>query len=232
MKYPVLILLISLALAFTVMPCNAPMKKIGLRCCLDDDDNNQCDLDESTTSTKGDCERPYIFSGDGCCLDANRNDICDKLESSAKITTIPKLSIRDTTSSSSTSTTITTTTTSSSTTTTTSSTTTTVSALVMANVTGCYDSDNGEDLDLYGETAGPARAGGDIVLKKDRCITNDTLMEYRCQKGRVYGRESLCGSSELCIQGECCLPEGAACKQAPDCCSGECRKRLAVRICT
>lgn len=228
MKAAALALLV--VLAGCVGQCTEPMKEIGGRCCLDGNSNNVCDEDEPGYGDPAECGLPYIYYNGSCCLDSNGNRVCDRLESDIRVQVT-------TTTSSTTTSTSTTLVSTSSTTTTTTSTTTSTAAYVINVVTSttipvCADTDGGENYDVYGTVRGKSRAPPyENVSRADFCVSNRTLIEYRCQNEKVYSREYVCGIGYVCDGGRCCLPEGARCKASDECCSNSCRKKLSVGLC-
>ena len=71
--------------------CNSPYIRMGLGCCLDSNDNNICDKDETEKQVSNSnensndkeqlrCKEPYINTGGKCCLDENRDSVCDAKE--------------------------------------------------------------------------------------------------------------------------------------------------------
>jgi hypothetical protein len=56
--------------------CESPSIRVGMRCCIDENDNNICDEDELSGNVLV-CEKPYIKLNNDCCLDKNDNSICD-----------------------------------------------------------------------------------------------------------------------------------------------------------
>ncbi|MFC1698250.1 hypothetical protein ACFL1H_07995, partial [Nanoarchaeota archaeon] len=57
--------------------CSSPYIEYAGNCCLDENQNNQCDVKEEKVSL---CNKPYIQVGSDCCLDQDDNGICDKDE--------------------------------------------------------------------------------------------------------------------------------------------------------
>lgn len=58
--------------------CNYPYIRLGNTCCLDNNHNGICDIDEKQQQyNAASCYRPYIQEGTTCCLDENDNGICD-----------------------------------------------------------------------------------------------------------------------------------------------------------
>lgn len=234
MRIWLFVFLISLVAAYVFMPCEAPKEKIGLVCCLDLNDNQICDSNEISTSGAG-CKKPYIFDGTSCCLDINENGICDKDEQMRVTdTTMAVIELKtQQTSSTSSSTSISSSTSLIETSTTYSTTTTTqVDPKDIAKLVGCYDSDGGENHGVAGVTVGKNRLNSEeIIEKKDVCLKNDVLREFRCQGDTVYSKDVLCDSQRICELGRCCIPEGGECLISADCCSNTCIKKNVKKLC-
>jgi len=59
--------------------CNDPYILIGEECCLDDNNDDICDINNELSNEHETivCNKPYIRFQSGCCLDVNDNKICD-----------------------------------------------------------------------------------------------------------------------------------------------------------
>ncbi|MFC1691853.1 hypothetical protein ACFL0W_06765 [Nanoarchaeota archaeon] len=55
--------------------CNKPYIRVGIECCLDQDDNKICDRDEPS------CDAGKSLIDGKCCIDQNQNEVCDYDES-------------------------------------------------------------------------------------------------------------------------------------------------------
>jgi len=228
-KVALAIAALALACGCTLTGCSEPLRDVNGECCLDGNLNGVCDDDESGLGV-GECQLPYILYGGECCLDSNGNRVCDNLEGSVDVpsTTVEESSTTITLSpSSATSTSTEPPSTTASTSTTAYSTTTSTGAR-----RPCYDSDGGENTAVLGTTSGRDRVPPHInVTFTDRCRTNGSVQEYRCEGEYVYSKELVCSAEKTCYGGRCCTPSGDRCGTSSECCTRKCVKNLYVGLC-
>lgn len=60
-----------------VLVCNPPYMVNASSCCLDTNQDQNCDMPEEEKLV---CNPPYIIDGETCCLDTNANELCDTTE--------------------------------------------------------------------------------------------------------------------------------------------------------
>ncbi len=229
MKVALAVAVLALACGCTLTGCSEPLRDVNGECCLDGNLNGVCDDDESGLGG-GECQLPYIPSGGGCCLDSNGNRVCDNMEGSVDA---PPTSGEETTttvalppSSATTSSTQPPSTTSWASTTTHSTTTSTAAR------GPCHDSDGGESPGVLGTTSGLDRARPHSnVTFTDRCRTNSSVLEFRCEGAYVYSKEMVCSAEKTCYGGRCCIPSGKQCGSSQECCLRKCVKNLHVGLC-
>lgn len=225
--------LTTLALGCIIGGCDEPMVEVYGRCCLDGDRNSVCDDLEGGAAAE--CQPPYILYNGQCCPDMNGNRVCDGMEDMGGAETPTTIApVRATIVTASSTTTMQTTSSSSPASTSTLATTSTSLRAAPSTLKAppCVDSDNGENPDVAGWVTGKGRVPPHgTVTEYDFCVTNQSVHEYRCDGELVYGKETLCRSDKLCVMGRCCLPQGAKCGAASECCGNVCRKRMSFSIC-